>query len=116
MKTTRDKMRNICFLASQGFWRSTLLLLALFLLGTSCVAARTGPSEDISIKTLPPRASYDNQYRAVPVLESADALLSDWKGEHWASLDADQDKVALSWSTTKDEAIFQVGHCLQTNK
>ena len=37
-----------------------------------CSAAST---EDISIKTLPP------DY-ARPVLESADALLSDWEGEH----------------------------------
>ena len=59
--------------------------------------------EDIAIETLPP----DFAARR-PVFESADALLSDWEGEHWASLDADQDKVALSWTTTSDEAIFQV--------
>ena len=58
-------------------------------------------TDDISIKTLPPDYS-------MPRFESADALLSDWEGEHWASLDADQDKVALSWTTTAEEAIFQV--------
>lgn len=70
------------------------LVIQVFLASASSV-------EDISIKTLPP------DY-ARPVLESADALLSDWEGEHWASLDADLDKVALSWTTTQTEAIFQV--------
>ena len=65
-------------------------------------ATATASNDDISIKTLPP------DY-ARPVLESADALLSDWEGEHWASLDADQDKVALAWTTTQTEAVFQVG-------
>ena len=59
-------------------------------------------AEDIAIETLPP------DFSRRPAFESADALLSDWEGEHWASLDADQDKVALSWTTTSDEAIFQV--------
>ena len=58
--------------------------------------------EDIAIETLPP------DFSRRPAFESADALLSDWEGQHWASLDADQDKVALSWTTTNDEAIFQV--------
>ena len=68
----------------------------------SADALAAASTEDISIKTLPP------DY-ARPVLESADALLSDWEGEHWASLDADQDKVALAWTTTQTEAVFQVG-------
>lgn len=38
----------------------------------------------------------------------ADALLSDWEGKHWASLDADLDKVALSWTTDKEFITFQV--------
>ena len=73
--------------------------LLAFILNLEAVFAAS--AEDISIKTLPP------DY-ARPVLESADALLSDWEGEHWASLDADLDKVALAWTTSQNEAIFQV--------
>ena len=81
------------------------LVLAFVMAMTGCSEAEATPAtevEDISIKTLPP--DYNR-----PVFESADALLSDWEGEHWASLDADQDKVALSWTTNSEEAIFQVG-------
>ena len=78
------------------------VVLAFVLATTSSEAEATPSTDDISIKTLPP------DY-ARPVFESADALLSDWEGEHWASLDADQDKVALSWTTNSEEAIFQVG-------
>ena len=82
-----------------------LAIVLAFVMATTSSEAEATPSsaEDISIKTLPP------DY-ARPVFESADALLSDWGGEHWASLDADQDKVALSWTTNSEEAIFQVGH------
>ena len=82
-----------------------LAIVLAFVMATTSSEAEATPSsaEDISIKTLPP------DY-ARPVFESADALLSDWEGEHWASLDADQDKVALSWTTNSEEAIFQVGH------
>ena len=82
-----------------------LAIVLAFVMATGCSVAVATPAtevEDISIKTLPP------DY-ARPVFESADALLSDWEGEHWASLDADQDKVALSWTTNSEEAIFQVG-------
>ena len=41
-------------------------------------------------------------------LRVADALLSDWEGDHWASLDADQDKLALSWTKTEEDITFQV--------
>jgi len=80
-----------------------LAIVLAFVMATTSSEAEATPSsaEDISIKTLPP------DY-ARPVFESADALLSDWEGEHWASLDADQDKVALSWTTNSEEAIFQV--------
>jgi len=80
------------------------LVLAFVMAMTGCSEAEATPAtevEDISIKTLPP--DYNR-----PVFESADALLSDWEGEHWASLDADQDKVALSWTTNSEEAIFQI--------
>jgi hypothetical protein len=80
-----------------------LAVVLAFVMATTSSEAEATPSsaEDISIKTLPP------DY-ARPVFESADALLSDWEGEHWASLDADQDKVALSWTTNSEEAIFQI--------
>ena len=56
------------------------------------------------IKTLPPTEVYDDSGN----LRVADALLSDWEGQHWASLDADEDKVALSWTTDKEYITFQV--------
>lgn len=71
-------------------------------------------SRDLNIKTLPPDP-YSDGYRhehgdfyASEVINSADALLSDWDGDHWASLDADQDRVNLQWSSTAEEIIFQV--------
>ena len=63
-------------------------------------------NENVNIKTLPPEVSDRTN------LHVADALLSDWEGKHWASLDADQDKVALSWTTDKDFITFQVGYDL----
>ena len=74
----------------------TVLLVSLLILTEAAPEAK---SEDIEFEALPPGRSQ---------LESADALLSDWEGEHWASLDGDQDKVALSWSIVEAEAIFQV--------
>ena len=79
-----------------------MLYMALVLAFVMKIEAKAS-TEDIAIKTLPPDYSR-------PVFESADALLSDWEGQHWASLDAEQDKVALSWTTTSEEAIFQVGN------
>ena len=68
-------------------------------------------NRDLNIKTLPPDPySGGADYYSSGVLNSADALLSDWDGDHWASLDADEDKVGLKWSSTADEIIFQVGH------
>ena len=81
----------------------TLSAAAAAFLVTAAAFVPEVKAEDISIKTLPP--DYTR-----PLFESADALLSDWEGEHWASLDAVQDKVALSWTTTSEEAIFQVSH------
>jgi hypothetical protein len=75
----------------------TMLLMLVITWPLLC-SAEAKAEDNFSIKTLPP--DYAEQ--------SADALLSDWKGQHWASLDADQDKVALSWTTTPEEAIFQV--------
>jgi|FrelakmetLWP11LW_1041352.scaffolds.fasta_scaffold72692_1 hypothetical protein len=77
------------------------------LLHVMCVTSLFGKSfcdfvEDLSIKPLPA------PNRPSQVLETADALLSDWEGQHFAALDADQDKVALSWSVEKDEIVCQV--------
>ena len=94
--------------ASAVAQRPISLLAFSFIIVTSgllCPSEAKAASEDISIKTLPP--DYTR-----PVFESADALLSDWEGQHWASLDADQDKVALSWTTNSEEAIFQVRESL----
>ena len=61
----------------------------------------------MSIKPLPaPINRRPNQ------LETADALLSDWEGQHFAPLDADQDKVAFSWTVETDEIVGQVGQLL----
>ena len=61
--------------------------------------------DDLAIKPLPA------PQRPSKALETADALLSDWEGQHFAALDADQDKVALSWSVENDELVCQV-RCL----
>lgn len=42
------------------------------------------------------------------LMPESDALLTDWEGQHWASLDADQDKVALSWTADEKRITFQV--------
>ena len=76
-------------------------------------------NRDLNIKTLPPDPSYssvyshDHQqtgdyYSSNDVINSADALLSNWDGDHWASLDADQDMVNLQWSSNSEEITFQV--------
>ena len=83
----------------KGPWSLHTALVALMMCSVLWPQASC---EDIAIETLPP------DYSRRPAFESANALLSEWEGDHWASLDADQDKVALSWTTTSDEAIFQV--------
>ncbi len=53
----------------------------------------------------------DMRVRAVelqPEAIESDALLTDWEGQHWASLDADEDKVALSWTADEKRITFQV--------
>lgn len=64
------------------------------------------------------QSSHDQSDPDVPSIQShglkrpdfkvADALLSDWEGDHWASLDADLDKVSLSWTTDKEYITFQL--------
>ena len=72
-------------------------------------------NRDLNIKTLPPDPYSDEyshehgQYYSSEIMNSADALLSNWDGDHWASLDADQDMVNLQWSSTSEEITFQVG-------
>ena len=76
-------------------------------------------NRDLNIKTLPPDTSYSSGYSherqqhgdfysSNEVINSADALLSNWDGDHWASLDADQDMVNLQWTSNSEEITFQV--------
>lgn len=67
-------------------------------------------NRDLNIKTLPPDSYSGGDYYSSGVLNSADALLADWDGEHWASLDAADDKVGLKWKSTAEEIEMQVGH------
>ncbi len=59
--------------------------------------------EEVSFRTLSPSDRAKNGG-----LHVADALLSDWEGDHWVSLDADLDKVALSWKSDEKHITFQV--------
>ena len=54
------------------------------------------------------RMMMDPRIEAQQLMPESDALLTDWEGQHWASLDADQDKVALSWTTDEKRITFQV--------
>ena len=45
-------------------------------------------------------------------MPASDALLTDWEGQHWAALDADQGKVAMSWTTDQEFITFQVGQSI----
>ena len=68
----------------------------------AAVSASSSPYEEqLSIHTLAPR----DRGAGIHV---ADALLSDWEGDHWVSLDADLDKVSLSWTTDAEHITFQV--------
>ena len=80
--------------------RITIVMLAVLQSGKLTVADFV---DDLAIKPLPA------PQRPSKALETADALLSDWEGQHFAALDADQDKVALSWSVENDELVCQVG-------
>jgi hypothetical protein len=81
---------------------SSKLLLVIVI---SIIVSSGADTDDdfLSIKPLP---APDNRRPAN--LETADALLSDWEGQHFAALDADEDKVALSWTIEKDEITCQV--------
>ena len=93
---------------------SSFLLVHVYGISLADPAALGRENRDLNIKTLPPdpyvggyRQGHSDYYSS-EALNSADALLSDWDGDHWASLDADLDKVALTWASTENEIIFQV--------
>ena len=80
--------------------------LGLFLTFVAAASAAS-PSqyeEQLSIHTLAPR----DRAGAAAGIHVADALLSDWEGDHWVSLDAELDKVSLSWTTDAEHITFQV--------
>ena len=83
-------MKNITFMLS-----SLLTVVA-------ASASSSQYEEQLSIHTLAPRN------RGTAGIHVADALLSDWEGDHWVSLDADLDKVSLSWTTDAEHITFQV--------
>ena len=79
-----------------------LVHLLIFVI-TRIESSQADEDDFLSIKPLPAPEN-----RRPVNLETADALLSDWEGQHFAALDADQDKVALSWTIEKDEITCQV--------
>ena len=86
-----------------SFQKLRIVIVTLVFLHQSGAGTVAEFVDDLAIKPLPA------PQRPSKALESADALLSDWEGQHFAALDADQDKVALSWSVEKDELVCQVG-------
>ena len=90
-----------------------LLACCILLIGGqvhhACSAASTY-EDQFSIRTLSPSPEAEGVSDVFERtnIRVADALLSDWEGKHWASLDADMDKVALSWTTDKEYITFQV--------
>ena len=93
-----DEMKNT---------RTMMSLLAIVATATaaSAFASQSQYEEQLSIHTLAPR----DRSGAAAGIHVADALLSDWEGDHWVSLDADLDKVSLSWTTDAEHITFQVG-------
>ena len=101
---------------------ATILVINIYLL--QCVQSSSfsnsenydRQNRDLNIKTLPPDpyskgySQEHGEYYSSDVINSADALLSNWDGDHWASLDADQDMVNLQWSSTSEEITFQVSN------
>ena len=79
----------------------TKTLITLLTIVAAVSASSSPYEEQLSIHTLAPR----NRGAGIHV---ADALLSDWEGDHWVSLDADLDKVSLSWTTDAEHITFQV--------
>ena len=83
-------------------------LLAIVVATVTASAFASQYEEQLSIHTLAPRG----RSGAAAGIHVADALLSDWEGDHWVSLDADLDKVSLSWTTDAEHITFQVGTIL----
>jgi len=69
--------------------------------------------EDLSLKPLPSAIGENDR---PPQMEKADALLSDWEGQHFAILDGDQDKVAISWTIENDYIMCQVRYFFLTTQ
>jgi hypothetical protein len=89
---------------------SILAALVVFLFHQTSASA-SAQYEELSIRTLAAGEVVDGsgaRLRGHGGFHVADALLSDWEGDHWASLDADLDKVALSWTTDDKYITFQV--------
>ena len=86
----------------------TLMSLLAFVATATASAFASQYEEQLSIHTLAPRG----RSGAAAGIHVADALLSDWEGDHWVSLDADLDKVSLSWTTDAEHITFQVGTIL----
>lgn len=80
------------------------IVAVLAVLSVFVVPQVRSQDEDLSLKPLP-SAIGENE---PPRVETADALLSDWEGQHFAILDGDQDKVALSWTIENDHIMCQV--------
>ena len=93
---TEDEMKNT---------RTMMSLLAIVATATAASAFASQYEEQLSIHTLAPR----DRSGAAAGIHVADALLSDWEGDHWVSLDADLDRVSLSWTTDAEHITFQVG-------
>ena len=88
--------------------RSRAFVPPLLLTAVVAVAASAQFEEQLSIHTLAPRDRLGGGGGGGGI-HVADALLSDWEGDHWVSLDADLDKVSLSWTTDAEHVTFQVG-------
>ena len=104
--------------AATNHWlfRLQQLLVALFVLHQCCVVqcvpqqtAAESAAADLNIKTLPPsKVSRTSFMTKEDILANSDALLAEWEGEHWASLDPEEDKVAISWTNTEKDITIQV--------
>ena len=85
-------------------------VLFLWLCSVQCVPqSSSSKSPNLNIKTLPPsKVSRQSYMSHEEIMANSDALLSEWEGEHWASLDPEEDKVAISWTNTETDITMQV--------
>ena len=83
-------------------------LCCVLLLPAMCLAVPQSSSSP-DIKTLSPSGGPQTFLTKSDIMaNSADALLGEWEGEHWASLDPEQDRVAISWTNTETDITMQV--------